>query len=290
MSEVLLVTAGYESLLAAHGLRGLPAFFAWDQGQCLSKNRLETWRERWRIVLGDGRQGERTFYLKRFDHPPFRRQLERWRGGHLRLSTAGIEWDNARQLAERGIRASEPVAFGHDMLGGWERRSFILLHELAGESLERWVPVHVPPTHEETDWPRRRRCLDGLARFVAKFHAAGFVHRDLYLSHVFILPATEDHGDEPDKASVAYGLIDLQRVFRPRWRQRRWVVKDLAALNFSSPRDRIGRRDRLRFLCRYAQSCGRFGSARQLARWVEGKTARMARRVATGLATSTGDR
>jgi len=85
--------------------------------------------------LPDGEMVEHTFYLKRFEHPPLRRQIERWRAGHRTLSTAGIEWINARQLARAGISAVEPIAFGQQMAGPWERRSFILLRQMPGESL-----------------------------------------------------------------------------------------------------------------------------------------------------------
>ena len=140
------------------------------------------------------------------------------------------------------------------------------------------MPAHVPPLSHETNPRQRRAGLDRLARFVAAFHAAGFVHRDLYLSHVFIRPPAPHATRNGQCPEQTFALIDLQRVFRPRWRRRRWVVKDLAALNYSTPTDLVGRQERLRFLCRYVRRCDRFGSVRGLARLVGGKTARMAKR------------
>ncbi len=46
-------------------------------------------------------------------------------------------------------------------------------------------------------------------------------------------------------------LTDLQRVFRPRLRGERWLIKDLASLNYSAPAGLIARADRLRWLKRY---------------------------------------
>ena len=278
MGECLYMAADHRSLLCRHGLGKLEAVFSWRAGQRLDKPGLEVWRQRWRIRLDDGETEptERTLYLKRFEHPPLRRQLQRWRQGHLMLSTAGIEWLNAQQLAAADVATAKPAAFGQMMLGPWEWRSFVLLDEVEGESLERWVPKHLAPADRESDLGRRRVLVDQLARFVARFHRSGFVHRDLYLSHLFIMcseagvPALAGDG-------VVFTLIDLQRVFRPRWRRRRWVVKDLAALNYSTPWDRVGWFERLRFLCRYARACGRFGSARRLASLIEAKTARIAR-------------
>jgi len=276
MNEIFEVIPECEPLMAAHGLCDLDVVFAWDRGDRLDKQGLESWRQRWRVALTGPTTEGGTYYLKRFKHPPARRQIERWRAGHWRQSTAGVEWDNARRLAGAGIPAAQAVAFGQEMIGPWEVRSFVLLREVPGEALERWVPAHLPADDTEIDRRRRRARVDRLARLVAAFHGAGFVHRDLYLSHVFIQPASTGDDDKPDKDSFC--LIDLQRVFCPTWRRRRWAVKDLAALNFSAPAEQISRPERLRFLCRYARLCDRFGSARQLANRVHARTSRLIRR------------
>jgi len=61
---------------------------------------------------------------------------------------------------------------------------------------------------------------------VANLHAAGHVHRDLYASHIFL---------DAEGGRVQLYLIDLARVFVPRWRVFRWRVKDLAQLKYSMP-------------------------------------------------------
>lgn len=278
MGKCVHIDGNHRALLHQHGLSDLNAVFAWRTGQRLDKPGLETWRQRWRIRLsgGEAEPSERTLYLKRFEHPPLRHQLRRWRQGFWMSSTAAIEWHNARQLAAADIATAKAAAFGQKMLGPWERCSFIMLGEVKGESLERWVPKNLQPSDRESDLGRRRTLVNQLARFVAKFHESGFVHRDLYLSHLFIRQ-TETNGPVMTGPGTLYTLIDLQRVFRPCWQRRRWVVKDLAALNYSTPADRVGRFERLRFLCRYARLCGRFGSARQLAPLIEAKTCRIAR-------------
>ncbi len=277
MKETLRINPDSRSLLETHGLVGILSVFAFQQGERMDKAGLESWRQRWRIRLQDTRGSNTVFYLKRFNRPPFRRQWSRWKEGHLFTSTAGVEWHNATALAEAGISAAQPAACGEQMIGPWEQRSFILLKEVPGQSLEKWVPQKLSPTTQEENLADRRVRLYELADFVAKFHTAGFVHRDLYLSHIFI------HEDDCENQSSGrtggrYTLIDLQRVFQPRWRKRRWVVKDLAALHYSTPASGIRRWERLRFICRYARQCACFGSARQLARRVAAKTDRMNRR------------
>lgn len=270
--EKLVIASEYEALLAAHGLCTLSEFFDWQQGERLDKPGLEPWRQRWRIKLSDGNDGERTFYLKRFSEPPLKRQIDRWQMGQFLRGTAAVEFDNARHLSAADIAATLPVAFGQQMVGPWEKRSFLLMCEVPGESLERWVPRHLCPPDSETDGTLRRNRLDQLADFVARFHDTGFVHRDLYLSHIFI---------SVDNSGVAtFALIDLQRVFCPIVRKRRWAIKDLAALNFSTPADRVSVTERLRFLCRYTRTCKQFGSARSLVRSIHRKTKWMREREA----------
>ena len=115
--------------------------------------------------------------------------------------------------------------------------------------------------------------LADLAGLVGRLHRSGFVHRDLYLSHIFF-------------DGLSFRLIDLQRAFRPRWRRRRWLIKDLAALHFSTPAEQVGRWERLRFLCWYVREYGDVGSVEGLARAIDAKARRMGRRrpeVAVGL-------
>lgn len=276
MPEPLQVSQSAATLLESAGLESLEDLFAWSEGERLDKPGLEEWRQRWRIRLTDGQGQRRTLFLKRFDRPPLRRQWERWRLAPA-LSTAGIEWRNASELARAGVRAAEAAAFGERMIGPIESRSAILLGAAPGESLEKWVPAYLPPAGQDPDPAKRRRLIDGLARFVARLHATGFVHRDLYLCHIFFDAA---RAAQDADCESAFCLIDLQRVFRPRWRGRRWAVKDLAALDFSTPADRVSGRERLRFLCRYVRHCGGFGSARSLASGVAVRSARMARRSA----------
>jgi hypothetical protein len=267
-------------LLAATGCTNVSAVFDWHQGDRLDKAGLASWRQRWRVRLSSPTQGEdaKTGYLKRFERPGWKVQLGRLQRGLWRTSVAGVEWTNARRLAAEDIACARVMAFGEQMIGPVELRSFVLLDEVSGCSLERWVPSAVPSPARETDWRGRRALIDSLARFVGRLHAAGFVHRDLYLSHVFI---TRNGTEYPDVGSGPdiFALIDLQRVFRPRWRKRRWIVKDLAALAYSAPVDRVSHWDRLRFLSRYLRVSGLAGKNRRLARLVGARTDRLTRRL-----------
>ena len=82
-----------------------------------------------------------------------------------------------------------------------------------------------------------------MADVASRFHRQGYNHRDLYCCHFFIR--------EPRPGDFDVRLIDLQRVqHRARWR-RRWIVKDLAQLAYSAPRERVSRTSRMAFIKAY---------------------------------------
>lgn len=264
------VQARYMVLLQHNGFTGFGSAFRFQDGQRLDKPGLAPWRERCRVVLRDLAGDPHTFYLKRYVRPPLREQVRRIVSGGLRQSTAGREWNAILALAAAGIPVPEPVAFGQEMRRGIERRSFVVIEEAAGQSLESWLPANWRRDASGAVRRRQQQMLHALARQVAAFHAAGFVHRDLYTSHIFV----HDNGG-PDGA--AFTFIDLQRVFRPRWRRTRWIVKDLAALCFSAA-PFVSRTDRLRFWKQYVGFIRRSNWLTRLPARVEARSARIRRR------------
>ncbi|MHC5004217.1 MAG: lipopolysaccharide kinase InaA family protein [Planctomycetota bacterium] len=240
----------------------LDAFDALMQagGPRLEKAGLPHWRERVVLEL-EGR----TFFLKRYRRPPWGEQLRR--ALHGRRSTADAEWSWLRRLAELGVPAPRPVAFGARCRAGVEQASLLLTAAVPGESLERWAARG--RTGPLADADVRDRLSRALGRLVAGLHGAGLVHRDLYLSHVFM--AIEGDG-------VRLTFIDVQRIKRLGLRRRRWLVKDLAALQYSTPPEVASAAERLRWYLRDYRGIGRLTAAdRRIVRAIVAKTRRIAR-------------
>lgn len=78
---------------------------------------------------------------------------------------------------------------------------------------------------------------------VRALHEAGINHRDLYLCHFMLKPESLVAGINPE-----IYLIDLHRAQCRVQVPRRWQIKDLAALYYSSLNLGFNRRDSLRFL------------------------------------------
>ncbi len=259
----LLIRAVHVKLLRQYGLTSLDSLFGYADGEVLGKPGLADWRERIRMPL-NWRGRNVVFYLKRYTRPPASEQREqRWTCAAA-ASTAGVEWQRMLELTDAGISCPQPVAFGEEVCGGRELRSAVLIEEVPGESLENWIKHWSPPPGDIT-----RFLSVHLARLVGRLHSRGFVHRDLYLSHVFF--------DSAAPVEQSLYLIDVQRVMRPRWRHLRWIIKDLAALNHSTPAGIAGNGERLRWLRRYLCAARFEVDVRWLRRRVAAKTRRMAR-------------
>jgi hypothetical protein len=230
----------FQEALAGLGLTSLEAVFAFEGGRDLAKANIGRFRRRLQLEMtpaGSGRPVK--VFLKCYDCPPILAQLRHWFSHHGRRSFAGMEAETAERLAACGVHTPRVVARGEQWGMLFEHRSFLMLEEIRDfQSLERQLPSCFDGV-TNSQLPARRDFVRRLAGFIRRFHATGFRHRDLYLSHIFC----SDDG--------RFSLIDLARASRPLLR-RRFQVKDLAQLHYSAPARHFSRTDRLRFYLAYA--------------------------------------
>lgn len=140
----------------------------------------------------------------------------KWRcGGRAR---AAAEWQWLHLLPLLGIPTPEPVAWL-----GRGRRTLLVTRGALGRSVPTWI---LQASRE--GW--LAELVGYLCREVAprvrRLHGAGLVYRDLYWQHVVV--------EDPRRGTPPV-FLDVERVLRPRWRWRRWLVKDLAGLLASWP-------------------------------------------------------
>lgn len=204
-------------------------------------------RENWRLDLAHP-SGVQGAFLKKHHG----RSLGSWLRAKFNLgpgATAGrVEARNIARLSRAGIAAMRLIAFGEQLHCDGTLESFVLTEELTGYLQldqfikQRFAPIaDLEPHSEQHDqW---RTLIAQVAELASKFHRMGYNHRDLYCCHFFI--------KEPRPGQFLVNLIDLQRVeHRARWR-RRWIVKDLAQLAYSAPREFVTCRQKLLFMKRY---------------------------------------
>jgi heptose I phosphotransferase len=229
----LTVNREFAPLLQQHALTTFDAIANFAGGS-VAKNVLRE-RTTTRLDLADADGTPRTLYLKRHLRPGAWELVKPL----LRLTRpivgARNEWEAILRFHASGITTMVPVALGES-----GSRSFLVTEGIAGcEKLTAWMQAH---RHSlcNGQLAALRDIVAGVADVARTMHAAGLHHQDFYLTHLMVPergPTTPIH------------VLDLGRVrFQPRL-ARRWIVKDLAQLNFSAAG--VSASDRLRFLRRY---------------------------------------
>ena len=230
----------------------------------LHKAGLADWRQRIQLTVPLGGR-PCTLFLKRYRRPPMDQQVNQRLAGWR--DTAAMEWHWLTRLSELGIGAPVPVAYGARRSCLREQASLVITAAVPGVSLEKWVPAQIDSTLADRAF--KNKLSGALANLISKLHGRRLIHRDLYLAHVFL--------DTTDLDSPTLTLIDLQRMIRPRLRWQRWVVKDLLALNYSTPVDAASTTDRVRWFKLYGGITRLSDADKKLIRAIAGKTRRVAR-------------
>lgn len=262
MSEPTTDSRDKAGLLKRAGLDTVDGAFAYAGGEVLSKPSLRS-RQRLRLRLKDDSGQPVVWYLKRYGPEPWPVRLRRMLAGRGRVSRARIESENIGRLEAAGVPTMRAVTVGEELDRLGVRRSYIIVSAVPGDALERCLESFL--RRRESDEQAVERFNDALVALVRRLHSAGYVHRDLYASHVFL--------DETPGAAKLY-LIDLARMFAPQRRRFRWFVKDLAELKHSMPAAWVERYWR-EFLARYLGGAGR---APRWAAAIDRKVARIRRR------------
>jgi tRNA A-37 threonylcarbamoyl transferase component Bud32 len=191
--------------------------------------------------------------------------------GQWVVSPGHREWDSANMLRRNGFDVPQPVAFGESInFFSCPRQSFVITREIKGPTLEELLLDGYPAVEGKTTRQVSLEILDDMAGMIKRFHVSGYYHKDLYCCHLIV--AVDEH--ESEKRWGQPHFIDLERVVRERKPHSRWLVKDLAALNFSAPAT-VTTTDRWRFLKQYLPSYSVSGR-KKWARAIIAKTQKIA--------------
>jgi hypothetical protein len=254
----ILVACRFRDMLDAIGLRSCRDFLDFTGGEHVCHKRG---RSVYRFETGG-----KTFYLKRNHLHP----VEIWKGlmkFRLPPRSGLIEWENVQAIRKAGVPTVTPVAFGEKLFLGRELASFTLTEELRGaEPFDEFIARDWSDAPKGERRREKRRLLRKLALLARHFHGQGLNHQDFYLNHFFL-----------DREETFY-LLDLQRVQRRRQVPRRYLVKDLGQLAYSSLRfPCLSRTDKLYFFLHYRGTEKLTMADRRLVRMIEAKAARIAR-------------
>ncbi len=240
-SESFFIDPVYKPTFSTLGLSSIDAVFSFNQAKNLNKKNLARFRSRLQFeVTSPETSTPVTLFLKRYDAPPIGVQLKNWLASRGRKSCSSIEFETAQQLIEAGINTPKTIAHGTQWGTIFEKRSFIITEKIPdAEALERKLPDYFNGHETVENLKQQRQFITWLAGFIRKFHETNFRHRDLYLSHIF-------YSDNDN-----FYLIDLARAFQPLFFNRRFQIKDIAQIYYSSPGKYFSRTDRMRFYINY---------------------------------------
>ena len=196
-------------------------------------------RRTMRIELAD-----KFYFLKLHYGVGWGEVVKNWLQLKWPVAGADNEFEACTALAEVGIAAPAPAAYGRSFGSIATRRSFVLCDELQGYTSLEDVTDNWP--QQPPSAIQRHRLLYAVARFARKFHQQGFIHRDFYICHLLANDTALAAG------RVELAVLDLHRARRFKQIPERWLKRDLAALLFSSLDLGYSRRDWLRFIRLYS--------------------------------------
>ncbi len=170
---------------------------------------------------------------------------------YLRLPILGArnELRAIHRAAELGVASMSVAGFGQRGINPASQESFLIT-----DALEQTVSLEDFCRNWKQHPPAfrlKRILIERVATIARQLHENGINHRDFYLCH-FLL--RQDSVIEPiDVDRVELYVIDLHRAQIRRRVPRRWLVKDVAGLYFSSLDIGLTRTDLFRFMKTYRQ-------------------------------------
>jgi heptose I phosphotransferase len=217
----LEVNKAFLPLLESNGLTTFKTLMS-HPGHAVAKCAIKE-RNTVRLDLETETGEKRAFFLKRYILPKIRERLKAYLSLKRPAPGARQEWHAMWTFMQHGLPGPVPIAWGQD-----DKNSLVLSEGVSHVMrLSEWAERNFGEgSHRNTQAiPAKHRIIEEVANIVARMHSAGLHHQDLYLCH--FLCGSEQNG-------LPLTLIDLQRVEQFRRLPRKWQVKDLAQLHFSS--------------------------------------------------------
>ena len=226
----VIVNRAFAELLKREGWSTFDSIWAKSADAAVAKN-LRTDRVTLRFTLDDSGI-QRAFYIKRHKRSSWKEYIKPLLRLTWPILGARNEWNAILDFHEVELPTMIPVAFGES-----GENSFLIT-----EALERCTKLselnHDQQSQTSSPALDRNSIIRRVALIAKTMHVAGLHHQDFYLGHLM------QSETDPERIFV----IDLGRVQKHRRLSQRWIVKDLAQLNYSADATDL---ERLRFLRDY---------------------------------------
>jgi len=225
--EIFWRHADYASWMQEHGLVRFEDFMGLNQGVVVRR------RQNGSRSVTCLRIGSVTAYLKREFRIAYKEKFRNWWDGFGAVGKSLREWRMLRRVRQAGFLAPLPLACGQR-----GSQAFLLTAEL-----EDCLPL---AKYLQGASPRElHRLTARLGCWLARFHAAGLAHPDLYSWHIHVRVTDQE-----------IAVLDLARAWQGEsipWRER---IRELAVLALSLPAEQWLDRDCRDFLQHYLLTVG----------------------------------
>lgn len=226
----LTVNKSFAELLRKHDWLTFASIWTQTADAAIAK-KLRTDRITLRFTLPDNGI-ERAFYIKRHVRSSWKEYIKPLLRLTWPILGARNEWKAILDFHDVGLPTMTPV-----VLGTSGPNSFLITEAL--ENCTKLSELNQPSTvGSALSRETRRQLIQNVARIAKTMHQSGLHHQDFYLGHLML---SQTHADR-------IYVIDLGRVQKHAHLSRRWIVKDLAQLDYSAA---ASPRERLKFLREY---------------------------------------
>ena len=157
----------------------------------------------------------------------------------LPVTGAANEYRALEELHRIGVPTMETAAFAERYNNPAAKESFLITRELTGV-----VSLEELAAQGAVTGGFKIKLIRALAESAGKMHRAGINHRDCYICHYLY------HRELPE---LCLSVIDLHRAQIRKKVPRRYLIKDVAGVLFSSFDVPLSKRDVYRFIRIYAQ-------------------------------------
>jgi lipopolysaccharide core heptose(I) kinase len=225
----------YKEIMHGNGLIRFEDFMNYQGGE-VAKNLLKQ-RTTQRIEFKTADNQKLAFYLKRHTASPIKEYIKPLFRLTRPILGAKNEWNAMIQFYDLGIPSMIPVAMGES-----GSSSFVISLAIEGcEKLSHWMENDLA-NDLQANHKSKKEFIKTIGNMTRKMHGSGYHHQDYYLTH-FLKPVDDEKAEQP------LYLIDLGRVQSYQKLPKRWIIKDLAQLRYSS--FLATKTDRYRFIKEY---------------------------------------
>ena len=217
----LIVNQQYADYFQAANLTSFDALMNYSETE-VAKNLLKE-RVTSRFQLSNDTGIKKTFFIKRHSPSPLKEYIKPLLRFRLPILGAKTEWDALIRFHAEGIPTMTPIIFGQS-----KRYSLLVTEALENcVKLSDWMHNKLADRSEQNK-QQTEQLIKQVAHIASRMHQAGMHHQDFYLGHLLM------RQDDAQNIKPNIHVIDLGRTcYRPRLATR-WIVKDLAQLDYSA--------------------------------------------------------